>query len=66
MTINVEPGAAPGFTEGLTALGHEAAVLTDTYQDFGAGQFIWRMGDPAVEGYAAASDPRRDGQAVVG
>jgi gamma-glutamyltranspeptidase/glutathione hydrolase len=39
-------------------------VINDSYQDFGAGQFIWRMGDPAVEGYQAASDPRRDGQAV--
>jgi gamma-glutamyltranspeptidase / glutathione hydrolase len=36
----------------------------DSYQDYGAGQFIWRLGDPAVEGYAAASDPRRDGQAA--
>jgi hypothetical protein len=25
---------------------------------------IWRLGDPAVEGYARASDPRRDGQAA--
>ncbi len=24
----------------------------------------WRMGDPAVEGYMAASDLRRDGQAA--
>ena len=40
-------------------------VIQDSYQDFGAGQFIWRLGDPAVEGYVAASDPRRDGQAVV-
>jgi gamma-glutamyltranspeptidase / glutathione hydrolase len=28
--------------------------------DFGAGQFIWKTAD----GYIAASDPRRDGQAV--
>ena len=40
------------------------AVPRDSYQDFGAGQFIWRLGDPAVEGYVAASDPRRDGQAA--
>jgi gamma-glutamyltranspeptidase/glutathione hydrolase len=40
-------------------------VIEDSYQDFGAGQFIWRLGDPGVEGYAAASDPRRDGQAVA-
>lgn len=65
MTLNIEPGNSPALLEGLSALGHKAAILDDTYQDFGAGQFIWRMGDPAVEGYAAASDPRRDGQAVV-
>jgi gamma-glutamyltranspeptidase/glutathione hydrolase len=39
-------------------------VINDSYQDFGAGQFIWRAGDSKVEGYVAASDPRRDGQAV--
>ncbi|MEP9353015.1 gamma-glutamyltransferase family protein [Xanthobacter sp. KR7-65] len=66
LTINIEPGADAALLDGLTALGHEAAILNDTYQDFGAAQFIWRMGDPAIEGYAAASDPRRDGQAVVG
>ena len=30
-------------------------------QDFGAGQFIWRAGEPKVEGYVVASDARRDG-----
>ncbi|OYW59965.1 MAG: gamma-glutamyltransferase [Rhizobiales bacterium 12-68-15] len=65
LTINVEAGADPALVAGLSALGHDVAPLTDSYMDFGAGQFIWRMGDPAVEGYAAASDPRRDGQAVV-
>ena len=45
-------------------MGHRVETFTDSYQDFGAGQFIWRLGDPAVEGYAAASDPRRDGQAA--
>ena len=50
--------------DGLVARGHEVDVLQDSYQDFGAGQFIWRLGDPAVEGYVAASDPRRDGQAA--
>ena len=39
-------------------------IIKDSYQDFGAGQFIWRAGDPKVEGYVAASDARRDGQAV--
>jgi len=48
--------------QGLLGLGHQMEVLQDSYQDFGAGQFIWRMGDPKVQGYLAASDPRRDGQ----
>jgi gamma-glutamyltranspeptidase/glutathione hydrolase len=39
-------------------------VINDSYQDFGAGQFIWRAGDPKVEGYVAASDARRDGLAA--
>jgi gamma-glutamyltranspeptidase/glutathione hydrolase len=50
---------------GLVERGHQVEVLNDSYQDFGAGQFVWRLGDPAVEGYVAASDPRRDGQAAA-
>ena len=44
---------------------HLAFGIDDSYQDYGAGQFIWRLGDPAVDGYVAASDPRRDGQAAA-
>ncbi len=66
LDINVEASMAKATVEGLKARGHEMSVIDDSYQDFGAGQFIWRMGDPAVEGYAAASDPRRDGYAAVG
>ncbi|MGQ4274394.1 gamma-glutamyltransferase family protein [Terrihabitans sp. B22-R8] len=65
LDINVESAMAPDVCEGLSARGHQISVINDSYQDFGAGQFIWRMGDPAVEGYVAASDPRRDGQAAV-
>ena len=64
LSINAEGSMAPQTVQGLQALGHQLEVINDSYQDFGAGQFIWRMGDPAVEGYLAASDPRRDGQAV--
>ena len=59
--INVEPGMNADLVQGLQDLGHEMELLADSYQDFGAGQFIWRLGNPAVEGYVAASDPRRDG-----
>src|SRR5574343_59265 len=62
--INVEAAMNAGTVQGLQAMGHELDVINDSYQDFGAGQFIWRMGDPGVEGYLAASDPRRDGLAA--
>ena len=64
-SLNAEarPGPRPP-SQGLRALGHRVEPFADSYQDYGAGQFIWRLGDPAVEGYAAASDPRRDGQAA--
>ncbi len=64
LSINAEAGMNPETVRGLQALGHELDVINDSYQDFGAGQFIWSAGDPAVEGYVVASDARRDGQAV--
>jgi gamma-glutamyltranspeptidase/glutathione hydrolase len=64
LEINVEAGMDARTVEGLTALGHHIDVIQDSYQDFGAGQFIWRLGDPAAEGYVAASDARRDGLAA--
>jgi gamma-glutamyltranspeptidase/glutathione hydrolase len=64
LEINVEAGMQAATAQGLQALGHRVEVLNDSYQDFGAGQFIWRAGEPAVQGYVAASDARRDGQAV--
>ena len=63
-SINVDQHMDPALVQGLVDLGHQPEVLTDSYLDLGAGQFIWRLGDPAVEGYVAASDPRRDGQAA--
>jgi gamma-glutamyltranspeptidase/glutathione hydrolase len=65
LEINVESAMNPATVQGLVDRGHQVEVINDSYQDFGAGQFIWRLGDPAVEGYVAASDPRRDGQAVA-
>ena len=64
LSINVEATMPASTREGLRALGHQVESFQDSYQDFGAGQFIWRAGDPMVEGYVAASDARRDGQAV--
>jgi gamma-glutamyltranspeptidase/glutathione hydrolase len=65
LEINVERQLDPATVRGLAERGHRMEVIDDSYQDFGAGQFIWRLGDPAVEGYVAASDPRRDGAAVA-
>ena len=63
-SINVEAAMHTPTVQGLAERGHQMDVINDSYQDFGAGQFIWRMGDPKVQGYVAASDARRDGQAV--
>ena len=65
LAINAEAAMPADTLDALIARGHAVDVIDDSYQDFGAGQFIWRMGDPGVEGYVAASDPRRDGQAIV-
>ena len=62
--VNAEQGFDATTAQALRDLGHRVEPFADSYQDYGAGQFIWRLGDPAVEGYAAASDPRRDGQAA--
>jgi gamma-glutamyltranspeptidase / glutathione hydrolase len=61
--INVEAAMNQATVQGLAERGHRMEVINDSYQDFGSGQFIWRAGDPKVEGYVAASDSRRDGQA---
>jgi gamma-glutamyltranspeptidase / glutathione hydrolase len=61
LEINVEQQMNKATVQALAARGHQTEVINDNYQDFGAGQFIWRAGNPKVEGYVAASDSRRDG-----
>lgn len=63
LKIDCEHTMSPALVEGLRGLGHELAPTPDSYMDFGSGQFIWRLGD-ADDGYAAASDSRREGQAA--
>ncbi|RVT82421.1 gamma-glutamyltransferase family protein [Inhella crocodyli] len=68
LSLNAEPHWPAATLQGLVQAGHHLGDIHDSYQDFGAGQFIWRIdpqGDPAVDGYVAASDPRRDGAAVA-
>ena len=64
LALNVEQQMDQATVQELIGRGHQMEVIEDSYQDFGAGQFIWRAGNPAVEGYVAASDSRRDGLAA--
>lgn len=60
MDVSVEEGRFPAATlEGLEHRGHRIVTLDD-YNQFGSAQLVWKLDG----GYFAASDPRRDGQAV--
>ena len=61
--IDCEHTMSKVLVDGLRALGHDIAPV-DAVTDFGSGQFIARMTDDAEDGYVAASDSRREGQAV--
>jgi gamma-glutamyltranspeptidase/glutathione hydrolase len=64
-TVDLESTMPAATVEGLKNLGHMLKSVNDPYMDFGSGQFIWRMSEADNElGYVAASDSRRDGQAV--
>jgi gamma-glutamyltranspeptidase/glutathione hydrolase len=63
-TLDVESTMRAETIEGLKGLGHQLKAIDDPYMDFGSGQFIWRLSDLREDGYVAASDSRRDGQAV--
>jgi gamma-glutamyltranspeptidase/glutathione hydrolase len=58
--LDLEGVATPETREGLAALGHNLMPMYDSYMDFGAGQFAYKIDG----GYVAASDWRRDGEAV--
>jgi gamma-glutamyltranspeptidase/glutathione hydrolase len=59
MDVSVEPNFPAGTLEELQRRGHRIVTIDD-YNQFGSGQLIWKLDG----GYFAASDPRRDGQAV--
>lgn len=63
-TLDVESSMRGQTIEGLKGLGHTLKAIDDPYMDFGSGQFIWRLSRDLEDGYVAASDSRRDGQAV--
>ena len=59
MQVSVEDGFPPATVDELRRRGHDSSTVDD-YNQFGSCQAIWRLPD----GYLAASDPRRDGQAA--
>ena len=63
LEVELEPAIGAQCCAELERRGHRIVQPDDSYMDFGSGQFIWRLGDPWREGYVAASDSRRDGQA---
>ena len=63
LDVSLEESMNPKLVQELRDKGHNIVPLPE-HQDFGAGQFIWRL--PPGEGekehcYVAASDSRRDG-----
>jgi gamma-glutamyltranspeptidase/glutathione hydrolase len=64
LDLEVEGSMPEPIVAELSRRGHRVMSANDSYMDFGSGQFIWRLGDPAIEGYVAASDSRRDGLAA--
>ena len=58
--VSLEAHIPPEVAESLRARGHQVSVAARDSLDFGAAQMIYRGPD----GYIAASDSRRDGQAV--
>jgi gamma-glutamyltranspeptidase/glutathione hydrolase len=64
LEVDFESTMAAPLVGGLTALGHRFQPTVDSYMDYGSGQFIWKLSDALDDGYVAASDSRRDGQAA--
>ena len=63
-SVDFESTMSADLVAGLKRQGHQFEPIADNYMDFGSGQFIWRLSDDMQDGYVAASDSRRDGQAV--
>ena len=64
MSVDAEPTMPTALLDALCARGHAVERARDPHADFGSGQFVWRLGDPAMQGYVGASDGRRDGLAA--
>ncbi len=60
LEVHVEPGFKPDVLDELRSRGHKVKVEGSAFGGFGGAQLIYRLED----GYLAASDSRKDGQAV--
>ena len=60
MQLALEAGLHQSVYRELARRGHQLVEVGQDYNQFGAAQLIYKLDD----GYFAASDPRRDGQAV--
>ncbi|MGH8568395.1 MAG: gamma-glutamyltransferase family protein, partial [Gammaproteobacteria bacterium] len=60
MDVSVEAALPAATVEELRRRGNRIVSTPDDYNQFGCAQLIWKLDG----GYYAASDPRRDGQAV--
>ncbi|MFT5368037.1 MAG: gamma-glutamyltranspeptidase/glutathione hydrolase [Candidatus Latescibacterota bacterium] len=59
-TVGIEPGIAPEVIDTLRARGHNVQIPNFMTPAYGGGQLIYKL----ENGYCAASEPRKDGQAV--
>ena len=60
LSVDLEHSVDAAVSAELMRRGHQVESAAGSAMDFGSGQFIWKT----EHGYIAASDPRRDGQAV--
>jgi gamma-glutamyltranspeptidase/glutathione hydrolase len=59
-SLLLEPAIPAGLADDLAGRGHQVRIAPPGSREFGAAQLIYTLAD----GYLAASEPRRDGQAV--
>jgi gamma-glutamyltranspeptidase / glutathione hydrolase len=64
LSVDCEKTMAPALRQALIERGHRIESIPDPYMDYGSGQFIWKLSANSEDGYVAASDSRRDGQAA--
>ncbi len=64
LAMDCEYTMDPALVQGLRERGHDIVPQPDAYMDYGSGQFIARLSEDREDGYIAASDSRREGQAV--